>query len=263
MTAVARLRLPAWRTLPFLALLLLAGCKTELYTGLQQMEANEMVAILLQRSIGAEKTHNKDGLDAVLVERSQFAEAVGVLREHGFPRKRFENIGDVFKASGMVSSPLQDRARFLYALSQELSATVSEIDGVLSARVEVVLPNNDIMQRNPTPSSASVFVRYDQASNIAELVPQIKMLVANSVEDLAYNKVSVVLVPVASPSTAAVAPLPAAEPWPVSWLAVGGVVLAAFGAALTALLPRLLAWFDRRRLSRPGTRPLLSIEPAE
>ncbi len=241
-------------------LLLLAGCKTELYTSLQQAEANEMVAILLQHAISAEKTHAKDGTDAVSVERSQFAAAVSVLREHGYPRKRFESIGDVFKASGMVASPMQDRARFLYALSQELSATVSEIDGVMSARVEVVLPNNDIMQRNPVPSSASVFVRYDQSSDVATLVPQIKMLVANSVEELDYNKVSVILIPVAAPSASSLAPPPVEEGWPVSWLLATGTALVALGAAGSALVVRRPAGqFRPRRL----TQARMQIEPAE
>jgi type III secretion protein J len=39
-------------------------------------------------------------------------------------------------------------------------------------------------------------VRYDSRSHVDQLVPQIKMLVANSVEGLSYDKVSVVLVPV-------------------------------------------------------------------
>ena len=229
------------------SLLLLTGCKIELYNGLQQAEANEMVAVLLQHSIGAEKAHTKEGTDTVSVEKSQFAAAVNVLREHGYPRKRFENIGDVFKASGMVASPMQDRARFLYALSQELSATVSEIDGVLSARVEVVLPNNDIMQRNPTPSSASVFVRYDESSNVAALVPQIKMLVANSVEELAYNKVSVVLVPVPPPSVSTADAPPLEDAWPLPWLLAAAAALLATGAAGAALLPRAIAMVSPSR----------------
>lgn len=185
------------RSVALMGLLVLAGCKTSLYSNLPEQEANEMVAILLQRGISADKVKAKDGTETVSVDQSQFADAVDILRNKGLPHKKFDTIGDVFKASGLVASPMQDRARFLYALSQELSSTVSEIDGVINARVEVVLPDNDIMQRNPTPSSASVFVRYDSRSHVDQLVPQIKMLVANSVEGLSYDKVSVILVPVA------------------------------------------------------------------
>ena len=84
----------------------------------------------------------------------------------------------------------------IFALSQELSRTVSEIDGVLSARVHLVLPENDPLRQQLVPSSASVFIRHRSDAQVGSLVPQVKMLVANGVAGLSYDKVSVVLVPV-------------------------------------------------------------------
>lgn len=225
------------KCLPLVALLLLGACKTEIYTSLPEQEANDIVSILLQNRIAAEKLQAKDGTDTVMVEQSQFAQAVALLKDQGFPRKKFESMGDVFQQSSLVASPMQERARFLWALSQELSGTVSEIDGVLTARVQVVLPDNDLLQRNPTPSSASVFIRYDAESQAASLVPQIKMLVANSVEGLSYDRVSVVLVPVARRPAPATVEAEMPDPLPV---ALGGGVL---------LLAGLAAWFNRRQLS--------------
>ena len=229
-----------------LILLVLAGCKTELYASLPEREANEMMGILLAHGVAAEKATAKDGSVILSIEKSQFAQAVSLLSERGYPKQRFENMGEVFKSSGLVASPMQERARFLWALSQELSATVGQIDGVLSARVEVVLPNNDIFARNPAPSSASVFVRYDERSPVATLVPQIKMLVANSVEGLCYDKVSVVMVAAAAPAAVPLAVRgPELEP-----LALAG---AAGGAGVGALLAGV--WFNRRRL-RAMLRPV-------
>lgn len=85
----------------------------------------------------------------------------------------------------------------IYALSQELSRTVSEIDGVLSARVHLVLPENDPLRQQLVPSSASVFIRHRASVAIGDLLPQVKLLVANGIAGLTYDKVSVVLVPVA------------------------------------------------------------------
>jgi type III secretion protein J len=225
------------RQLAFVGLLLLGACKTEIYTGLPEQEANDIVSILLQNRISSAKLQAKDGSDTVMVEQSQFAQAVTLLKDQGYPRKKFESMGDVFQQSSLVASPMQERARFLWALSQELSGTVSEIDGVLTARVQVVLPDNDLLQRNPTPSSASVFIRYDAQSQTASLVPQIKILVANSVEGLSYDRVSVVLVPVARrPTPAAIdAEMPDLLPE-----VLGGGALALIGLAV---------WFNRRRLS--------------
>ncbi len=236
----------------FGALLLLAGCQTELYSALPEQDANEMVALLMQRNIAADKVAAKDGTDTIMVDKSRFADAVTLLHDAGFPRKTFESMGDVFKSGGLVASPMQERARFLYALGQELSGTISEIDGVLSARVAVVLPENDILDRSPTPSAASVFVRFDSASNVDHLVPQIKMLVTNSVQGLTYDKVSVVLVPVLRP---VLAPLRTAPFGGLLELAaammfgtLGAAGLGAIGFVFRdRLRPRLEGW---RRLAR-------------
>jgi type III secretion protein J len=74
---------------------------------------------------------------------------------------------------------------------------VSEIDGVLSARVHLVLPENDPLRQQLVPSSASVFIRHRGSAPINDLVPQVKMLVANGIAGLSYDKVSVILVPAA------------------------------------------------------------------
>ncbi len=156
-----------------------------------------MVAALLERGIPAGRVAQKGGQMTVVVDDARFAEAVKLLNESGFPKDRFANMGEVFKRDGLVASPVQERAQMIYALSEELSRTVSEIDGVLSARVHVVLPENDPLRRDLVPSSASVFIRHEASLQINNLIPQIKALVANSIAGLSYEKVSVV--PVAAP----------------------------------------------------------------
>ena len=222
-----------------LSLLLLTGCKVELFAGVPESEANEIVSVLLQSGVSAAKAGLKDGMDSISVEQDDFPRAVGVLKQRGLPRKQFQTIGDVFQQNGLVVSPMQERARFLWALGQELSSTISQIDGVLTARVQVVLPDNDIMRREPSPSSASVFVRHSLASPAAKLVPQIKALVANSVEGLTYDKVSVVLVAV-EPEELSFASAPADKGVPLG-PAVGAGMLAFAGLGLVLFRHRLAA----------------------
>ncbi len=234
--------------------ILLSGCQTELYTTLPEGEANEMLALLMHGGLSASKLQAKDGTDTILVESREFAAAVDILRARGYPRERFSTINDVFQPSGLMASPVQEQARFLWALGQELSRTVSQIDGVLTARVQVVLPDNDLLKRDPTPSSASVFVRYDESSQVAALVSQIKLLVANSVQGLTYDKVSVVLVAVPhvdAPPGLAVAPAPV-------WQRPEVV-----GAAAAALVAFLLLVFRRRVGTVLGLGGRSSLEPAE
>ena len=184
----------------------LAGCQAELYSKLGEREANDMIALLHKNGIAAERSFAKDGTNQIKVEESQLAQAIELLKANGLPRRTFTNMGEVFKSSGLISSPTEERARFIYALSEELSRTISDIDGVLSARIHVVLPKNDLLRQDATPSSASVFIRHDARAPLKSLLPHVKMLVANSIEGLSYEKVSVVLVPVERPSIEAVAP---------------------------------------------------------
>ena len=181
-----------------LAALLLSACEAELYNNLDQRQANEMVATLQQRGIPAQRVTVKGGTYTVVVDKGRFAESITILKDAGLPRQEFQTMGQVFKKDGLVSSPTQERAQMIFALSQELSGTVSEIDGVLSARVHLVLPENDPLRQQLVPSSASVFIRHRSNAPVGNLVPQVKMLVANGVAGLSYDKVSVVLVPVDS-----------------------------------------------------------------
>ena len=179
-------------------LLVLQACSVELYTGLNQRQANEIVATLMRQGIPAERHPAKDGTMTVSVQDGRFADAMAVLDESGLPKQEFATLGEVFKRDGLMSSPVEERATMIYGLSQELSRTISDIDGVLSARVHLVLPENDPLRQRLVPSSASVFIRHRAAMPMNDLIPQVKMLVANGIAGLTYDNVSVVLVPVAA-----------------------------------------------------------------
>lgn len=184
----------------------LSACDTELYNKLDQRQANEIVATLFRAGIPAQRVVDKDGQYTVNVDESRFAEAVTILKDKGLPKQEFATLGEVFKNDGIVSSPVQERAQMIYALSQELAKTVSDIDGVLSARVHLVLPQNDPLRQELIPSSASVFLRHISTVPMMDRVPQIKQLVANGIAGLSYDKVSVVPVPVDVSATASGTP---------------------------------------------------------
>ena len=107
---------------------------------------------------------------------------------------------EIFKKDGLVQAPEAMRAQMMCALSEELSKTISQMDGVLTARVHVVLPENDLMRQQTQPSSAGVFIRHQKSVPMDDFVPRIKMLVANGIAGLSYDKVSVILVPVDTPA---------------------------------------------------------------
>ncbi|MGB3917183.1 type III secretion inner membrane ring lipoprotein SctJ [Thiothrix litoralis] len=178
------------------ALVFLTGCKTELYRNLIENDANAMLSILLNNKIGAEKTYDtKADAYYLNVEESQIPQAVQLLKEQGYPKEKTATVGELFKKEGLISSPLEERARFIFALSQSVQETLSQIDGVLVARVHVVLPENNPIDTEVKPSSASVFIKYNPAYRLEDMKSDIKMIVEKSIEGLTYDSVSVVMVP--------------------------------------------------------------------
>ena len=173
--------------------LLLAGCdkETTLHSSLEERQANLVMAALIDAGIGCHKSPGEEGTWNVSVVESRFAEAVNLLERRGLPRNPHQGIGEVFKKTGMISSPSEERIRFMDALAQDLAKTISAIDGVVDARVHVVLPENDPFARHALPSSAAVAIRSRWDADITDAIPSIKGLVKNSIEGLAAEKIMV------------------------------------------------------------------------
>jgi type III secretion protein J len=215
-----------------LAAALAAGCgEQELYSGLTQRQANEMTAALRNAGIDADK-RARDGGFVVSAPKAAFAQAVAVLRASGLPREGYDTLGQVFKKEGFVSSPLEERARLVHALSQEISNTVASIDGVVMARVHLAVPARDPLSDRQVPASASVFIKHRPGVDLSARQGQIKALVVNAIEGLPYDNVTVALF--AAEPLAARAPEEARSPlgglpWLLGSLAALGLALAAAG----------------------------------
>ena len=185
-----------WRAAVLALALLLAGCGDEvLYDGLDQRDANQLITALRQSGIAAERTGQGEGVFAVTVDPADFTEAVRLLERRGLPRRRFQRVGDVFAADGLMSTPLEERARLAFALSEELARSLSSIDGVLDAHVHLTLPEDRPLAEENLAAKASVLLTHTPDFDIDAILPDVKFLVAKGVPELNYRNVSVVAIP--------------------------------------------------------------------
>jgi type III secretion protein J len=178
-----------------LCMFALAGCKQAIYSQLNETEANDVLLTLIRGGIEAEKRPTDDKQFAVFVRDADVATAIELLRADAQPAQRYLSLGEVFERNGLISSPTEERMRYIHGLQQELSHTLSEIDGVVVARVHIVVPAQDALDTTVKPSSASVFIKHRPDLNMQLLVPAVKDLVVRSIEGLGPDNVAVSLFP--------------------------------------------------------------------
>jgi len=221
----------------FLLLAALAGCSrmVTLQAALTDADANEIVLVLNRKGIEVDKQKGKEGV-TLLVKDSELSRATETMNAAGLPRRTLSNLGEVFKKQGMISSPMEERIRYIHGLSEELESTLQQFDNVVSARVHVVLPERIAPGEPIQPSSAAVFVKYRPPMDEDVVMPRIRKLVASSIPGLSgeegRNKVSVVMMPGAAPAAG------------IEWTMLGPFTVAASsanGLLLTMIFLLLIA----------------------
>ena len=227
-------------TVAILAVVGLCSCKSEVYGRLDERDANEMLATLYAAGIHAGKSTRDEKTWSIEVDERDLPNALRVVEEHGLPREQFANVGDLFKKEGLVSTPSEERIRYIYAVSQELSNTLSQIDGVIVARVHPVIPANDPLATQIRPASASVFIKYRRDADLQALAPPIKNLVMRSIEGLQYENISLTFVAAEELPPAQAKPAGVAGNGPVKAVAggIGLLMLGALGYAWNRQRPR-------------------------
>lgn len=171
----------------------LAGCTQQLYGSLGENDANDIVGALRLEGLSADKRQGAEKLWRVDVATDDFARAVTVMRTQNLPSQTFDGLGSVFKKDSLVSTEVEERARFTYALAQELQRTLSQVEGVILARVHPVVVSSDQFASKPKVASASVFIKHRASVDLAPRVQMIRELVANGIEGLPPERVTVAL----------------------------------------------------------------------
>ena len=169
---------------------------TILYNGLPQQSANQIVLLLGQSNIKASKIAQKDGTYDVMVSQDDLVNAINIASAQGGPKQQFQNMGDLFPKDGYISSPTEEHQRVVYALNQEISAMLSELNGVVLVKTNVSLPSasDGLLTPDDIKPTASVLIKYRRGQRVDLYLGRIKNLVSHAIAGLSPDQVEVVTV---------------------------------------------------------------------
>ncbi len=175
-----------------LVAVLIWGGRTDyslLYGNLDTAEAGRVTQALDSSSV---KYKISQGGGAIYVPSAQVHQMRMQLATQGIPKG--EGIGyELLDKNTLGMSDFMQHANYNRAIQGELARTIAKFNGVDSARVMIVSPENRLLIDPGRHATASVFLTMLRMSRpSSETVSAIQMLVANSIEGLSLNHVSVV-----------------------------------------------------------------------
>jgi type III secretion protein J len=252
-----------------------AGCSTNILHGLDERSANEATAALERAGIGADKLAEEGAASGgasytVRVARGDGTRALDLLRALGLPRDKRRGFAETYGQPSLIPTPSEERARYLDATAGEIERTLETVEGVVSARVHLVLEESDPLAVDARPrSGARAAVLLKARAGAAPIaVADVQKLVAGSVAGLDAAAVGVVITAADPGDTmaAALAPLgplritPGTKPLLLGALGIGLLLLALL-AVLLLVTARRLAALERATQRADGVRLSGAVTP--
>ena len=159
-----------------------------LYGKLSDSEASKVIAALDDAKV----PYKTGSSGSILVPADKVYQMRMQLAGKGIPSG--DGVGfEIFDKPNFGISDFVQRANYVRAVQGELSRTIGQLDEIESARVMIVLPENRLLLDKDKYATASVFVRVRGNSQIQpQAINSIRFLVANSVEGLKPNHVTIV-----------------------------------------------------------------------
>jgi len=179
--------------LGLICLSLLMGCSQELYSELNQTDANEIVLLLEKEGIAVTKEPMNEGLHSLHVDADKMGLALRLLKQHGLPKRKNATIPEIFPEGDMIQSKVTENARYTYAIQEELANTLMELKGVTIARVHIVMPEKDKVGRIINAGKASVFIKHLPNVSYTTQIPKLKKFILNSVRGVAEENITITL----------------------------------------------------------------------
>ncbi|EHQ9038096.1 EscJ/YscJ/HrcJ family type III secretion inner membrane ring protein [Escherichia coli] len=178
-----------------LVLTCLSGCKEKnLLQELDQYQANEVISLLQQHNIRADKIDNGKKGFSVTVAEPDFTAAVYWVKIYELPPRPRVEIAQMFPADALVSSPRAEKARLYSAIEQRLEQSLQTLPGIISARVHISYDIDAGESGRPSvPVHLSALAVYERGTPLGLQISDIKRFLKNSFANVEYDNISVVL----------------------------------------------------------------------
>lgn len=174
--------------------------------GLDIRDANEIIVFLSNNGIIATKVKSEEGTNSqgmqkitlwdVTVEAHLAQDSLSLLNANGLPRRKSQNLLDLFTSGGLVPSDMQEKIRYQAGLGQQIASTIRKIDGVIDAEVNLSFPEEDAL--NPKAikgeATAAVYVKHTGVFDDpnTHLDTKVKRLVSSAVNGLSFENVTII-----------------------------------------------------------------------
>ena len=163
--------------------------RTTLYASLPEAEKARVIDAL--KNAGVDVTLDPTTGDVIVPVRDYHSSRM-TLAAQGLPASipdGYEALADI----PMGSSRSVEQVRLKQTQEIELARSISEIEGLVTARVHLAIPEKSVFARASTPPTASVFVQMENGRSLSrQQVDAIVHLVSSSVPFMAKNDVTVV-----------------------------------------------------------------------
>jgi len=198
----------------FVAMILaafVAGCGgVELYQNLSEEDANEMLVLLSENDVKAQKKKEiiqNEVFYSIAVSDKDMARARKLLLQHNLPRRRELGLTGVYKEKGLIPTPDEQKARYILALKGEIINSLRSIPQVIDADVVLNIPQQDEFasadaqhEKRPT-ASAVIRVKPDAAGLSTITEAKMQQFISNAVEGLNPRDVAVMITYLAVPGS--------------------------------------------------------------
>lgn len=156
------------------------------YTNLAQEDAAKVLEHLNSKKIPYKI---EDGGSTIKVSSEVVYETRLELASKGIPNSGILGY-EIFDKSTMGMSEFMQKLNYKRALEGELSRTISQQNGVESARIHIVTPEKSIFKNEQNDATASIVLKLSTSSLSKGNIDAIVNLVASSVEGLSKNNIT-------------------------------------------------------------------------